>query len=68
MTGIVEVELPIEYKLKNIEATEAAKRQLEDSIKSGVVRFVSHRYRPTGPLQLTKLTPTNLQRAVTQSA
>eukprot|EP01102_Stenamoeba_stenopodia_P013241 TRINITY_DN4270_c0_g1_i1.p1 TRINITY_DN4270_c0_g1~~TRINITY_DN4270_c0_g1_i1.p1 ORF type:complete len:286 (+),score=105.08 TRINITY_DN4270_c0_g1_i1:87-944(+) len=35
MTGIVEVELPIEYKLKNIEATEAAKRQMEDAIKSG---------------------------------
>ena len=27
-TGIVEVALPVEYKMKNIEETEAAKRQL----------------------------------------
>lgn len=29
-TGIAEVQLPIEYKLKNIEETEAAKKQLQD--------------------------------------
>lgn len=27
-TGIVEVALPVEYKMRNIEETEAAKRQL----------------------------------------
>eukprot|EP01018_Ginkgo_biloba_P022583 Gb_33078 [translate_table: standard] len=29
-TGIAEVQLPIEYKLRNIEETEAAKKQLQD--------------------------------------
>lgn len=28
MTGIVEVQLPIEYKIKNIEETEKAKREM----------------------------------------
>ena len=30
MTGIVEVQLPVEYRLANIEATEAAKAKLLD--------------------------------------
>ena len=28
MTGVVEVQLPMDYKIKNIEETEAAKKQM----------------------------------------
>lgn len=33
--GIAEVALPIEYKIRNIEETEAAKQQLENEKKNG---------------------------------
>jgi len=36
LTGIVEVELPIEFKLKNIEETESAKRQLLGKSKKNI--------------------------------
>lgn len=35
-TGIVEVALPVEYKMKNIEETEAAKRRLLHASRSAV--------------------------------
>ena len=34
-TGIVEVALPVEYKMRNIEETEAAKRRLLHASRSG---------------------------------
>ena len=36
-TGIVEVALPMEYKMRNIEQTEAAKRELLSKARSGNV-------------------------------
>ncbi|KAI3884628.1 hypothetical protein MKW92_053875, partial [Papaver armeniacum] len=34
-TGITEVQLPIEYKLRNIEETEAAKELLQEKMLAG---------------------------------
>lgn len=39
-TGIVEVALPVEYKMKNIEETEAAKRRLLHASRSALNVFV----------------------------
>lgn len=38
-TGIVEVALPVEYKMKNIEETEAAKRRLLHASRSALDVF-----------------------------
>ena len=46
MTGIQEVELPLDYKLKNIEETEAAKKQLLASAGAGPGRQAHSIARP----------------------
>merc|ERR1712194_1005337 len=39
LTGIAEYELPMEYKLKNLEATEAAKRNIIASKQANAMRL-----------------------------
>lgn len=41
MTGVVEVQLPMDYKIKNIEETEAAKKQMLGAGRLGAFRCFS---------------------------
>ena len=39
MTGVVEVQLPMDYKIKNIEETEAAKKQMLGAARGSAFRY-----------------------------